>query len=213
MGFFDILYLGVFIILSPALDERFYRTAKPPPTLVEEVTYALRHFHSLLHIFSDRFLIVLEGEPISHAYVVDRMLGEFAAAAVVFSKAIPGLDDCNGDGNGEDEITSSCFMEHINSILHQSYPMAFPYYSRCLESGHKHFVWTGPELQIIPRSEGLDAIMPLLTLGELNDLPTHKIYDQMPKTEVPSSIPPAEKRHGRGDSSDLASEHPKKRRR
>jgi hypothetical protein len=38
---FDILYLGVFIILSPAFDRRFYHTAKPLPTLIEEVAYAV----------------------------------------------------------------------------------------------------------------------------------------------------------------------------
>lgn len=125
------------------------------------------------------------------------------------------LDECNGNGNGEDKITSSCFMEHIEDILQGSYPMVFPYFSHCLESGHKHFVWTGPELQIIPRTEGVDAIMPLLTIGEINDLSSHKIYDPMPmpRTDEPSSIPLAEKRHSRGDSPELAGEHPRKRRR
>lgn len=85
--FFDILYLGIFVILSPAFDSRFYLSIKPPTTLIDEIAYAVRHFHSLLHVFSLRFLIILDGEAVSHFYVVDRMLAEFAAAAVVFAKA------------------------------------------------------------------------------------------------------------------------------
>lgn len=87
-GFFDVLYLGVFIILSAAFDPRIYEATKPPHTLIEERAYAERHFHSLLQIFSQRFVVVLEGVPIAHSYIVDRMLGEFAAAVVVFSKAL-----------------------------------------------------------------------------------------------------------------------------
>lgn len=213
-GFFDILYLGVFIILSAALDGRFYATAKPPPTLVEELAYAERHFNFLLHIFSQRFVIVLEGEPIAHSYVVDRMLGEFAAAVVVFAKAISGPQD-----DGEVGITSSWVAERIEAILQGSYPNVFPYFLQCLDSGHKHFIWTGPNLQIISRSESLDAIMPLLTMGELLDLPSHEIYVPTATPDMPSDIPVAisssltEKRHDRGDSSDLAVEQPKKRRR
>ena len=87
-GFFDILYLGVFIIFSAAFNSRFYSTTKPPPTLVEELAYTEHQFHSLLHIFSQRFIVVLKGEPVAHSYVVDWMLGEFAAAVVVFAKAL-----------------------------------------------------------------------------------------------------------------------------
>ena len=87
-GFLDIIYLGIFVILSPAFDARFYLTTKPPATLIDEVAYAVRRFHSLLHVFSIRFLVLLDGETVLHSYVVDRMLAEFAAAAVVFAKDI-----------------------------------------------------------------------------------------------------------------------------
>ena len=178
-GFFDVLYLGVFIILSSALDGRFYKTTKPPFTLVEELAYAGHCFHSLLHIFSGRFIVVLEGEPIAYSYVVDRMLGEFAAAVVVFAKA---LDD------GEVGITSSWVAEpskRIEGILRVSYPQVFLYFTQCLDRGHKHFIWTGPDLQIIPCSESFNAIMPLLTMGELLDLPSHQIYELTAATDEP----------------------------
>jgi hypothetical protein len=202
--------LGIFIILSPAFDGRFYETTKPPTTLVEELANAVWHFHFLLHIFDQRFILVLEGEPIAHSYVVDRMFVEFAAAAVVFAKALSRLRD-----DGEDEIASSAVAEHIESILQGSYPTLFPYFSQCLDRGHKDFIWTGPSLQIVPRTESFDAVMPLLTLGELLDFPSHRIYDLTPTTTASSAIPMAstEKRHGDGDSLDLTVEQPKKRRR
>src|ERR1700678_2915321 len=84
--FFDIILLGIFIILSPAFDRRFYQN--PSPALVKEAENAVSHFHSILHIFSQRFIILLDGEPVSHSYIVHQMLAEFAAAAVVFSQAI-----------------------------------------------------------------------------------------------------------------------------
>jgi hypothetical protein len=42
-------------------------------------------FNSLLNVFSQRFVIVLEGEPIAPSYVVDWMLGKFAAVVVVYA--------------------------------------------------------------------------------------------------------------------------------
>lgn len=209
-GFFDILYLGIFIILSPALDGRFYMTTKPPTTLVDEVANAVWHFHFLLHIFNQRFIIVLAGEPIAHSYVVDRMLAEFAAAVVVFAKALSRLLV-----DGDDGITSPAVAEHIELILQDSYPTVYPYFSQCLDRGHKNFIWTGPSLQIVPRTASFDAVMPLLTLGELLDLPTHKIYVPTATTDAPPAISMAsgEKRHGEGDSLDLTAEQPKKRRR
>ena len=107
------------------------------------------------------------------------MLGEFAAAVVVFAKA---LDD------GEVGITSSWVVEpseRIKGILRVSYPQVFPYFSQRLDHGHKHFIWTGPDLQIIPHSESFNAIMPLLTMGELLDLPSHQIYDLTAATDEP----------------------------
>ena len=86
--FFDILYLGIFAILSPALDPHFYHGLKQPPaTLLAEIDCAVAHFHVLLLKFSWNYIIVLEGEPVVYTYVVNRMLAEFAAATVVFSKA------------------------------------------------------------------------------------------------------------------------------
>ena len=103
-GFFDIIHLGIFIILSLAFDGRFYMT-KPPHDVAEEAAFATLHFHSLLQIFSQRFFILLEGEVVAPSYVFHRMLGEFAAAAVVFAKAIRESQEATDDGNGEDKAT------------------------------------------------------------------------------------------------------------
>jgi hypothetical protein len=204
--FFDILYLGIFVILSPAFDSRFYLSIKPPTTLIDEIACAVHHFHSLLHVFSLRFLIILDGEAVSHFYVVDRMLAEFAAAAVVFAKATQeGIDD----GEVGDGISSSMFAEHIEGILQASHPSISHYYSRCLDRSHKHFIWTGPQVQILPRSEEFISIISLTTRGELLDLPAYGIYADLDPTP-PIAVG---KRHVRGESMDLGEDKPKKRQR
>ena len=109
-GFFDILHLEVFIILSTAFDNRFYESGKCPPTLIDEVAYARRHFYSILHQVFQRFHILLDGVGVSVMYVVERMLAEFAAASVVLAKNLP------GDQVG-DNIDFSTFIEHIKGIL------------------------------------------------------------------------------------------------
>ena len=106
------------------------------------------------------------------------MLGEFAAAAVVFGKAIQQICD-----NG---ITASMFTQHVEDILERSYPNIFQYYSHCLDRVHKHFLWTGPEVDIFPRSEGSDFIVAVQKVGVRLDLPSHPIYlDPKPDDSIP----------------------------
>ena len=192
--FFDILFLGIFIILSSAFDNRFY--SKPPLTLVKEAANAVSHFHSLLHIFSKRFIILLDGEPIAHSYIFHRMLGEFAAATVVFSKAVHIARD-GEDANG---INFFRFVRQIEGILEGSYPTIFPYYSRCFDKGHKHFTWTGGVVEILGRTEAIDFLLLATSKGELLDHPSHQVY----------ITPITGKRHERGDSLDNSYGHPKK---
>ena len=206
-GFFDILHLKVFIILSTAFDNRFYESEKCPPTLIDEVAYACRHFYSILHQVFQRFHILLDGVDVSVMYVMERMLAEFTATSVVLAKNLP------GDQVG-DNIDFSTFVEHIEGILKESHPPFFPYYSRCMDHGHKHFLWTGPQLKILPRLEELTHIIPIT---ELQDLPTHSIYDVVLNTAPPpATTPPTGKHHigkrqERGNDSDVAEEQPKKR--
>lgn len=211
-GFFDVIHLGVFAILSPAFDIRFYGSNKPPPTLIEEVAYAVKHFHSILRVFTERFHLVVEGLSVSHLYVVDRMLAEFAAAAVVFSKALPGADEM-GEG-----LDISSFPERIEGIIQDSHPQVFDYFSRCLNQSHKHFIWTGPHVQILPRSKEFLSLIPLTTRGELLDLPSHSLYTvdvepAAPAVSQPSDKSHSGKRHERVDQVDIADKNPKKQRR
>jgi hypothetical protein len=211
-GFFDILYLGIFITISPVLDKRFYdATSKRRPTLCAEVDHALCHFQSLLHIFCQRFIIVLEGEPIVHSYVLDRMLAEFAAAVVVLTKSLSAsLDD-----DDDDSIASGCIVTRLKGLVQGRYPAVFPYFMECVNRGHKHFLWTGPDLKIIRRSESSESIMPLMTVGELRDLPAHRIYQETATPDLSSGMsgPPTQKRHVQRDDSDVEVDQPAKRRR
>lgn len=206
--FLDIVYLGIFVILSPAFDPRFY-TKRCPVALSQEVGYAVRHFHSLLHIFSLRFIILLEGVPVAHSYIVDRMLAEFAAAAVVFSKAIH--EGCGSD-EIENGVTFSMFAGSIEGILREARPHLLSYYLRCLDSGHKYFVWRGPRFIIFPRSEQILSVIPLATTGELLDIPGCSIYGIDSDLEAPPNaiVAPIGKRQDPGEDADLIDHQAKK---
>jgi hypothetical protein len=224
--FFDLLYLGVFVVLSTAYDDRFYNGQKPPPCLLKEAAFAIGHFHSLLHRFSQRFIIVLDGQAVSISYVVDRMIGEFAAASVVLAKGIYGSDGNDSDDEVEEGIPRSALAEQIESILQKSHPEVFPYYSRCLDCRHKDFLWTGPVVHILPRSVAVASTITLMTEGEILDLPSHSIYtedldanlqtlaDCITRAHMPirpDGITQVRKRRGRVDSLNLEEDQAKKR--
>ena len=218
MEFLDILQLGVFLVLSSSFDSCFY-WKKTPPTLIQEIDYAVHCFHSILQIFLVCYIIVLEGVPVVVSYVVHQMLAEFVAAAVVFAKgAYENWDGWDSDEEDEEEneakededkSTFQMFLGSIEGIIQESYPSIFPYYQRCWQSSHNHFIWTGPCLQIVNRSNNLSPVIPLAAKGELLDHPEHCIYVVDP--DLPASPTLVGKHHGRGDSMDLTEEQPKKR--
>ena len=211
MEFFDVLYLGIFIILSSAFDNRFYVTGNPPANVVAEIAHARQHFYSLSHIFSKRFIIVLEGEAVAYSYILDRMLAEFAAAAINLSKAIDEQNDKQSDGEeADDGVTTSSLIEMIEGILKESHFEIFPYYSRCLVGFHKHFTWTGPKLQILPRSPDILSIIPLMTYGERLELPSHRIYSTNIDTEPSDNQSLVTKRRDQADTNP-SDEMPRKR--
>jgi hypothetical protein len=212
--FFDFLYLGVFVILSLAYDHRFYNGGKPVPRVMKEAAYAVDRFHTLLQIFSQRFFLLLEGEPVSVLYVVNRMLGEFAAASMVLAKGINESEGYNSDDEVEDRIKSSALAGHIESILKAFDPKALAYYSRCLDCEHKDFLWTGPCVEIFPRSEPFVSLIDHLTKGEILDLPFHQIYTEDVDADQPlqpDNVTQVGKRRDRGDSPNLERDQPKKR--
>jgi hypothetical protein len=208
--FLDIVYLGIFIILSPAFDGRFY-SKKNPPALVQEAAYAARHFQSLLHNFSIRHIILLAGFAVAHSYIVDRLLAEFAAASVVFANAIHKSQEDKGYGNGEigDGVTFSMFAGSIKGIIRDSYPKIFSYFSSCLDSGHKHFTWKGPKFTIFPREEYILNVIPFATTGELTDLTEYSIYgtNSVPLATIVTQIG---KRRDLEEDADQVNEQPKK---
>lgn len=218
VDFFDVLYLGIFIVFSHAFDPRFYNGLTPSPAHLKEAAYAVCHFYSLLRVFSRRYAIVLEGEVVSHLYVVDRMMGEFAAASVVLARGIEeevGIEELEA----ENRATSAAVRESIEVILLQSHPEVIPYYTRSLDRGHKDFLWTGPDLLILPRSDDFTSIFTLTTKGEIIDLPSYNIYTEdldpippIPQDDIPQDdIAAIGKRRVRGDSLNLRDEQGKKR--
>jgi hypothetical protein len=104
-------------------------------------------------------MVVLAGQPVSPLYVFHQMLREFAAALMALVNAIS--DDLdNGDNNA---CCYSLVGIRIFVIINSSYPFIIPYYHECRDRVHKDFIWTGPDLQVVPHSQSLHAIIPLLT--------------------------------------------------
>ena len=199
------------MILSPAFDGRFYDD-KPPTNLIDEAACAVDHFHAILHVFSERFFILLDGNPVAHSYVFNRMLGEFTAAIVGFANAYHKVHpEGLNDGSGEYAVTYQVFRGRVEGILLESHPNVFPYYSRCVDQNHKHFVWTGGKVEIFPRSKSGDFII-LQSIGEQPDLPSHGIYSSPEEPPTPTVIPLAGKRRDQEDGADNADEPRKKRR-
>lgn len=202
------MYLGIFAILSPAFDRRFY--SKPSRTLIEEVAYAIRTFQSLIHVFSARFVVLLGGTPVAVSYLVDRILADFAAAAVVFAR---GVNRPLGEGNeiGGVPITFPRFLKTIHEILQDCSPQIIPFFTSRAES-HKYFLWTGPQLEILPRTKDIAAIIDVTGPGELLDWPGCPIYqEELLDDPSPSPEPGVHKRDRAEDGMDTAVEQPKKR--
>jgi len=194
----DVLYLGIFVILSPAFDSRFYPFANVNPTLKREWLNAIYEFRSLLHVFSLRFVTLLDGVPVAHSYIVERTFAEFAAAAVVLAK---GIDDCNGDFEGDtkvfdDGITLWGFTSQVGLVIGSYCPRILSYYTRSLGRGHKDFVWRGPHIEIFPRSDDTVHIITGTSVGEMLDHPAHPIYS----IDVDTTIAQVGQRRPRGKS-------------
>jgi hypothetical protein len=120
--------LGIFIILSRALDPRFDDLTNPPRALDDEIASAESHFHSLLHFFSNHYFMMLEDVAMDSSYVVKRLLIEFAAAVLFFAKAIQDsetgdseMDDAE-ESEDQDVIRYSKLKVQLDHIIRQSYP-------------------------------------------------------------------------------------------
>jgi len=157
---------------------------------------------------------------VDSSYIMKRMLCEFAAAVAVFAKVIHDSQrgmamDVDSDDSDDDEedkggnmISHPRLKVHLDGIIRESYPELMAYYQQCVATGHQHFVWTGPPVTIVPRSEALSSILPLLVLeGELVELPSCPIFNldsTTPAPATPSSTPsfqtqPKRRRSRNGD--------------
>jgi hypothetical protein len=213
---FDVIYLGIFIILSRALDPRFDDLTNPPRALDEEIASAESHFHSLLHFFEDHYFMILEDVVMHPSYVVKRLLAEFAAAILFFAKAIEGfqrgdseMDDAEV-GEDRDVIRYSKLKVQLRHLIRRSYSDLIPYYEHCVAIGHQDFGWSGPDVRILPKTKGWASTIPFLVSdGELLDHPTFSIYNPAapPSSATVAHTPlfsmPASKRRGSGNIDDL----------
>jgi hypothetical protein len=145
-----------------------------------------------------RFFVCLGGRAVAAAYVVDRILAEFSAAAVVFAKAVKvplGSSDENPAG-----ISFDRFLQAIQGIVGDHRSDLLPFLARRIEASHSSFFWTGPELQILPRTPDNLRVLELMGDGEILDFPDHPIYPQDVEDSLPPSLPPVRKRHREKDA-------------
>jgi hypothetical protein len=111
-------------------------------------------------------------------------------------------------------VSIEIFPDHIERILQASHPNVYSYYSRCLDRGHKHFVWTGPTMEILARTDEVKIVVPLLCKGESRDHPAQPIYSvglEAAPLPPPAVAPLSVKRRDREDGLNLPEEHPNKR--
>jgi hypothetical protein len=169
-----------------------------PQALEDEITSAESHFLLVIHYFSNHHIAILDLVTVDCWYIVKQMLAEFAAATVVLSEAIAefrggdmdvDIDGLENKGNEVDVVLSQVKVK-VDDIISQSYPEVMDYYLYCVVTGHKHFVWTGPPLTILPRSEACNSILQLLTSeGKKLDHPMQPIFT-MPDMTPPSPSSP-----------------------
>jgi hypothetical protein len=214
--FFDVVYLGIFVILSRALNPQFYHPAETPQALDNEVASAELHFVSLILYFRTQYFTVLDRVLINPWYIIKRMLAEFAAAMVVFSQEIDefqrGDMDMDVDGEEADEIPPSKVKVKVDDIMAQSYPEAMAYYLNCVATRHKQFTWTGPPVEIFPRSAD-DTFASLVLMPEKLDYPMRPIFTPdsslppsplpVPAASNPSLLAAPTKRRGSANNDDL----------
>jgi hypothetical protein len=207
-GFLDIIYLGIFVVLSPAFDRRFY--SKPPAALVNEQAYAMRRFYSLIHVFSIRYVTCLAGTAVAASYVVNRILAEFAAAAVVFGRRV---DRPLGEGNDVSsvKITFPRFLQKIEGILEDFSPDVMAFFHKRVECHHHNFLWSGSTIQILPRTEDVTSILHVTGPRELLDLAAYPIYRQPQPDPLSQPVPPVRKRVRPEHAMDIVDDQPNKR--
>jgi len=197
--FLDIIYLGIFVILSPAFDRRFY--FKPSPNLVNELTYAIQNFQSLFHVFSLRFMIFVGGQAVAASYIQHRMLAEFAAAAVVLARSFQGPFG-EGDKDGERGISLNRFQRMVEGIILDSCVDLMPFFASRTDNDHNDFLWSGPTITIIPRSKDVISVLKIAGTGELLDIPGCTIYETAIDDALCGPNPPPKKRHCSEDEID-----------
>ena len=130
-------------------------------------------------------------------YIVDRMLAEFAAAAVVYARSIQGFlcedydEETNMDGTG---IDINMLEDQIGKILQNFCPDVISYFQRRRDASYPYFQWSGPDPIIFPRSKDIVAIIQLTTPGELLDFPHCPIYSTS-LSDIPSGPATGKRQH------------------
>ena len=127
--------------------------------------------------------------------------------------ALKAVEGPFGEGNERSvvEITFARFLAKITGILEDCSPALVAFFLSCVEAQHKNFLWTGPKIQILPRTTDLTSIIQLTGKGELLDLTESLIYVEDVDDQLSAALPSGLKRGRAEDMGDGCDEQPRKR--
>jgi hypothetical protein len=100
----------------------------------------------------------------------------------------------------------------MQAIVENYSPDISEFLSHRTKSEHKDFLWSGPELQVLPRTEDLCSFINVVEQGERLDLPSCPIYVESVDDGSPGPTAPGGKRPLPEDSMDVVEEQSKRRR-
>jgi hypothetical protein len=147
-GLKDIMAIGNILELATVIDRRCYRSTSLPSKEREEMGLSRSMYRRLQSIIAQKFIVHVQGKPISPFMVFRRSLVEFAAAVVVYKQ------------DREKEVVkiplcpSTKVKEKMVLFFELNFPELLPRLHLLIDSRTEYLYWTGPKISITKRTIG-----------------------------------------------------------
>lgn len=168
-GILDIIALGNLLEFSVALSQQHYAGLLGPEAIAEQNAARWR-YRVLMNWFGSKYATLIGDEWIHPSYLVNRLLVEFAAALVVYKRAMV---------NGAPEVKicdPSSFQDAIAAHLETDHPSLVPVWEELITQTEGLFYWSGPAIKIRERTAEFKLFLRLSPDGELSQLANRPIY-------------------------------------
>jgi hypothetical protein len=176
-GLMDVIAVGNLLECGQVLDRRNYTKVGIHWAEQGEMAMARWRYRMLQTIFARHYIVTVDGKPIHPISVFRRSLVEFAAAIVVYKKTrahhFVKVDGCN----------AARLEEKMKSVFSANHPELVPVLTRLVDEGAESLVWTGPAIEILPRTKDCEA-----RKGELN-FSDFELYPPAPIAPVAKAPP------------------------